>query len=100
MNSQQKPMNTTMKPALPYPVLENPHSPFLEQVKGAIDHAEQTAKALAAEKFRNSQLETVLKIIARRNNGRIIWTEDELAAALDDQRGIMLGGLDLELCGI
>lgn len=79
------------------PVSETPCSSFFAQFKAAIAHAENTERELADQKFRNSQLETVLKIMARRNNGNLLWTPLELAAAVEDDRCIMLGALDMDL---
>ncbi len=76
---------------------QEPCSSFFEQVKAAISHAENTERELAAQKFRNAQLETVLKIMARRNKGKLLWTTKELDAAVEDERCIMLGALDMDL---
>ena len=72
---------------------------FLEQIKSAIAHAENTQRELESQKFRNTQLETALKILARRNGGELSWTKEELEAALKDGRCILLGALDLSLYG-
>ena len=81
------------------PLSETPCSSFFAQVKAAISRTENTERELAAQKFRNSQLETVLKIMARRNDGKLLWTTRELDAAVEDERCIMLGALDMDLYG-
>ena len=72
---------------------------FLEQIKSAIAHAENTQRELESQKFRNTQLETALKILARRNEGELSWTKEDLEAASKDGRCVVLGGRDLSLYG-
>lgn len=72
---------------------------FLEQIKSAIAHAENTQRELESQKFRNTQLETALKILARRNGGELTWTKEELEATSKDGRCVVLGALDLSLYG-
>lgn len=73
---------------------------FLEQIKSAIAHAENTQRELKSEKFRNTQLETALKIMARRSEGEMLsWTKEELEATSKDGRCVVLGALDLSLYG-
>jgi hypothetical protein len=72
---------------------------FLEQIKSTIAHAENTQRELESQKFRNTQLETVLKILARRNGVELTWTKEELEAASNDGRCVVLGGRDLFLYG-
>ena len=70
---------------------------IFDQIKAAIDHAENTEKELASQKLRNSHLETVLKIIARRNGGKLTWTPRELDASRKEKGCVIIGALDMEL---
>jgi hypothetical protein len=93
------PTETKMNSSSPPPPSESPAKAFLSQVKAAITHVEVTEKQLARQEARNQQLETLLKLLARRNDGKITWTASELEAAKKDNRCIMLGALDLDLYG-
>lgn len=75
----------------------NPSSDFLRNLKAAITHAEATEKELENEKFRNAQLEMVLKMLARRSGGILTWTRSELEEVKGDDRCLLLGALDLGL---
>jgi len=70
---------------------------IFDQIKDAIDHAERTERELRAQELRNSHLETVLKIMARRDGGRLRWTHRELDAARKDKGCVIIGALDMEL---
>jgi hypothetical protein len=74
-------------------------SSIFDQIKDAITSAENTERELSTQRFRAAQQETVLKIMARRNNGRLQWTASELDAATEDDRCVMLGALDMDLYG-
>jgi len=73
------------------------YPPIFSELQKAIDCFNLTQRDLVIETFRNSQFETVLRLIARRSGGKLKWTDEELEAAKLDDRPIMLGALDLEL---
>ena len=72
---------------------------IFDQIKAAIDHAERTERELRDQERRNSHLETVLKIMARRNGGKLTWKPRELDDAREDERCVIIGALDMELYG-
>lgn len=80
---------------LPYP--DAATKDFINGMKNTVAHIDVLEDTVASQARDIELYQSYLKILLRRENGKITWTKEEINAAQKDSRRVFMGALDLTL---